>query len=76
MAVSDFTKKEIIQYYGMDENRTYMGMPLDKFINVVIKNYDIKYLKPALFLLGLTLGWDNIYKLMYKRWNLPLLSDK
>ena len=61
---------------GMDENRTYMGMPLDKFINVVINNYDIKYLKPALFLLGLTLGWDNIYKLMYKRWNLPLLSDK
>ena len=60
----------------MDENRTYMGMPLDKFINVVINNYDIKYLKPALFLLGLTLGWDNIYKLMYKRWNLPLLSDK
>lgn len=61
---------------GMDENKTYMGMTLENFINVVIKNYDIKYLKPALFLLGLTLGWDNIYKLMYKRWDLPILSGK
>lgn len=60
---------------GIDEDKTYMGMNLDKFINA-IKNYDIKYIKPALFLLGITLGWDNIYKLMYKRWDLPILSSK
>lgn len=59
---------------GMDENITYnKGMSLDEFINS-IKKFDIKYLKPALFLLGITLGWDNIYKLMYKRWDLPILS--
>ncbi len=60
---------------GIDDCRTYSGLSLDEFINKV-KNYDLKYLKPALYFLGLTLGWDNIYKLMYKRWDLPILSDK
>ena len=60
---------------GVDENKMYSGLPLDEFINKV-KKYDAKYLKPALYLLGLTLGWDNIYKLMYKRWDLPILSVK
>lgn len=58
---------------GVDEERMYEGKTLENFINAV-KNFDAKYLKPALYLLGLTLGWDNIYKLMYKRWDLPILS--
>lgn len=60
---------------GIDNDKTYSGLSLDEFINKV-KNYDSKYLKPALYLLGLTLGWDNIYKLMYIRWDLPILSGK
>ena len=60
---------------GFDEDKMYSGLPLDEFIHKV-KKYDAKYLKPALYFLGLTLGWDNIYKLMYKRWDLPILSGK
>lgn len=58
---------------GVNEEQSYSSLPLDEFIEAV-KKYDIKYLKPALYFLGLTLGWDNIYQLMYKRWNLPILS--
>ena len=46
----------------------------ENFMNEV-KKFDEKYLKPALYLLGLTLGWDNIYKLIYKRWDLPILKN-
>ena len=60
---------------GINGNSTYMGMSLYEFTNS-IKRYNIKYLKPALFLLGITLGWDHIYKLMYKRWDLPILSTE
>lgn len=58
---------------GIDEERMYEGKTLEDFISAV-KKIDAKYLKPALYLLGLTLGWDNIYKLMYKRWDLPILK--
>lgn len=59
---------------GISEDRTYCNLSLDEFIRGV-KKYDIKYLKPALYFLGLTLGWENVYKLMYKRWDLPILSN-
>ena len=60
---------------GIDDDRLYNGYTLDEFI-CKLNLYDAKYLKPALYLLGLTLGWDNIYKLMYKRWDLPILSSR
>ena len=60
---------------GVDDDRTYSNLTLDKFIDT-LKKYDAKYLKPALYFLGLTLGWDNIYKLMYKRWDLPILAER
>ena len=66
-----FTLKDYFKD-GISEDRTYSGHTLDDFISSV-KKYDFKYLKPALYFLGLTLGWDNVYKLMYKRWNLPIL---
>ena len=59
---------------GIDNERKYRGCSINDFINEV-KRFDIKYLKPALYFIGLTLGWDNIYKYMYKRWNLPILSN-
>lgn len=60
---------------GLDEDRVYCGLCLYEFIDK-LKMYDVKYLRPALYFLGLTLGWDDIYKLMYKRWGLPILSTK
>lgn len=60
---------------GLDEDRVYCGLCLYEFIDK-LKMYDVKYLRPALYFLGLTLGWDDIYKLMYKRWRLPILSTK
>ena len=41
------------------------GKPTQVFAESVSKNYDPKYLNPALLMLGITLGQSSTYKLLY-----------
>lgn len=51
------------------------GKPIQEFVSSVVNNYDLSYLKPALFMLGITLGQSSTYKMLYavKRSELPFL---
>lgn len=58
------------------EDGAYIGnMPLNEFIASVKIHYEEDILKPALFLVGITLGQSSTYKLLYNscRENLPFL---
>lgn len=61
---------------GILGDEKYNGMSLGEFTESLNANFAKKYLLQALFLLGVSLGWDNTYKTMYKRWDLPILLDK
>ena len=53
-----------------------MGKPINEFVASVVNNYDEKYLKPALLMLGITLGQTSTYKMLYaiKKDELPFLQ--
>ena len=70
-----FLKLRDVFQDGIFEDEKYNGKPLYEFTESVNANYVKEYLSQALFLLGASLGWDNTYILMYKRWNLPILKN-
>lgn len=41
------------------------GKPIQEFVASVVRNYDEAYLKPALLMLGITLGQASTYKMLY-----------
>lgn len=41
------------------------GKPMQAFAESVVKNYDSKFLNPALLMVGITLGQTSTYKLLY-----------
>ena len=51
--------------------------PLKEFVSSIVNNYDESYLKPALLMLGITLGQSSTYKMLYNvcRDKLPFLKD-
>lgn len=51
------------------------GNPINTFIESVVNNYEENHLKPALLMLGITLGQSSTYKLLYakKKSELPFL---
>lgn len=58
------------------EDGTHIGSkPLKEFVSSVKAHFDEDILKPALFLVGVTLGQSSTYKLLYnsRRENLPFL---
>lgn len=58
------------------EDGTYIGnTPVNEFVASVRTHYDEDILKPALFLVGITLGQSSTYKLLYNSChdNLPFL---
>lgn len=52
------------------------GKPIQEFVASVVRNYDETYLKPALLMLGITLGQTSTYKMLYaiKNDELPFLQ--
>ena len=58
-----------------DDGSTVKGKPINDFVASVVNNYDEAYLKPALLMLGITLGQTSTYKLLYscKKQKLPFL---
>lgn len=50
-------------------------MPIQIFVSKCVNNYDKAYLKPALLMLGITLGQHNTYKMLYavKKQELPFI---
>lgn len=51
------------------------GKPIQEFAASVVRNYDEAYLKPALLMLGITLGQTSTYKMLYaiRKDELPFL---
>lgn len=58
-----------------EDGTIVMGKPIQEFVASVVKNYDDAYLKPALLMVGITLGQSSTYKILYaiKRGDLPFL---
>ncbi len=58
-----------------EDGSTVMGKPIQDFVSSVVKNYDENYLKPALLMLGITLGQYSTYKMLYaiKKQELPFI---
>ena len=52
------------------------GKPIKEFVSSVVNNYDEVSLKPALLMLGITLGQSSTYKMVYaiKKGELPFLQ--
>lgn len=52
------------------------GQPIQEFVASVVRNYDKDYLKPALLMLGVTLGQISTYKMLYaiRKDELPFLQ--
>lgn len=59
-----------------EDGSIVMGKPIQEFVSSVVKNYDEVYLKPALLMLGITLGQACTYKMLYaiKKSELPFLK--
>lgn len=53
------------------------GKPTQAFAESVTRNFDSKFLNPALLMLGITLGQSSTYKLLYAvmKQNLPFLKQ-
>ncbi len=60
---------------GSEDGTRVMGKPIQEFVTSVVKNYDEAYLKPALLMVGITLGQSSTYKMLYavKKDELPFL---
>lgn len=58
---------------GLDANKLYYGVHINK-LKDVLKQYGERELKHALYLLGLTLGWDLTYKYIYRISSYPILK--
>ena len=58
---------------GLDANKLYYGVHINK-LKDVLKQYGERELKHALYLLGLTLGWDLTYKYIYRISSYPVLK--
>lgn len=59
-----FMLLEIFSSVSEDGN-TVKGRSIGDFVGSVVKNYDESYLKPALLMLGITLGQSSTYKMLY-----------
>lgn len=59
-----------------EDGSIVMGKPIQSFVESVVNNYDEVYLKPALLMLGITLGQSSTYKILYtiKKSELPFLQ--
>lgn len=57
----------LLNYFSnfSDDGSMIKGRPALEFINSVKKNYNEEILKPALLLLGITLGQSSTYKILY-----------
>lgn len=60
---------------GMVYGKSYYGKPLSELYNT-LKPFGEENVKLSLYLLGLTLGWDNTYKYIYQLHSLPFLSKQ
>jgi hypothetical protein len=60
---------------GLDTDRLYFGMSLDKFIETLKtpSYYNQDDLKIALYLIGFQLGWNGTYQYLYKKERIELL---
>lgn len=58
-----------------EDGSVIMGMPIQRFVDSIVRNYDQNHLKPALCMLGITLGQTGTYKMLYaiKKSALPFL---
>mgnify|MGYP004574726717 CR=1 FL=1 len=65
-------KDKFKEFISNDEK--HADNDLSDLVDVTADN--VKYLKPSLYLLGLTLGWNNLYKFIYQRWGLNILAHK
>lgn len=52
------------------------GKPIQSFVDSVVNNYEEAYLKPALLMVGITLGQTSTYKMLYaiEKAKLPFLQ--
>lgn len=59
-----------------EDGTMVMGKPIQEFVTSVVNNYDEAYLRPALLMLGITLGQSSTYKMLYaiKKDELPFLQ--
>lgn len=59
-----------------EDGRFVKDKPIQEFVSSVVNNYDATYLKPALLMLGITLGQTSTYKMLYaiKKQELPFLQ--
>lgn len=48
-----------------DDGSIIMGKPIQEFVSSIVKNYEEASLKPALLMLGITLGQSSTYKMLY-----------
>ncbi len=48
-----------------EDGALVMGKPIKSYVESVAKNYDKAHLKPALLMLGITLGQSSTYKILY-----------
>lgn len=48
-----------------EDGETLNGRPLSEFVQKVVANYDNSLLKPALLMVGITLGYSGTYKMLY-----------
>ena len=54
---------------GLDMDKTYFGLSLDKLIESLKTQYNQDDLKVALYLIGFQLGWKGTYQCLYTREN-------
>lgn len=59
-----------------EDGSMVMGKPIAEFVSSVVNNYDQELLKPALLMLGITLGQSSTYKMLYaiKKAEMPFLK--
>lgn len=59
---------------GVSDDMKYYGRSLYDFVQMVVRNYDKEDLRQALWLLGVTLGHENLYKYVYMKDGLEILK--
>ena len=58
---------------GLDMEKTYFGMSLDKLIESLKTQYNLDDLKIALYLISFQLGWKGTYQYLYKKERIAIL---
>ncbi len=60
---------------GIKTNGQYLGHSFDEFVEILKSNYNESILGQSLWLLSVTLNWENTYQSYYEKKALPILRQ-